>query len=66
MNDEEKVFVEVSLGENGNQNRKISYYDSDALIIDEHVLPTFEQAMKGFGFILDGQHLEIVDDVSEK
>jgi len=46
------------------QNRitkTIEYSDSD-LILDEHVLPNIATALKGFGFILDGKTLAVVNE----
>ena len=51
------------------QNRvtkTIEYSDPD-LILSEHVLPNITSALKGFGFILDGKALAVVneEDVEE-
>lgn len=35
--------------------------EGDALTVDD-VLRAFENSMKGFGFVLDGKHLELVKD----
>lgn len=43
-----------------NRVEKTVYFDSDALILDDDVLPVLESALKGFGYVLDGKHLEVV------
>lgn len=43
---------------------KATRFDQDYLHLEDDVLPAFESALKGFGFNLDGKHLEIVEDES--
>lgn len=45
-----------------NRNEKIVSFNSDALILDEDVLPNIESALRGFGYVMDGKHLELVND----
>lgn len=70
--DEGTSVVHIELVERAGtplQNRitkTIEYSDSD-LILDEHVLPNIVTALKGFGFIMDGKTLAVVneEDVEE-
>ena len=67
MEEKSMCRVEVTLAERigedtENEVRKSTNYENDALVIHEDVLPVFEQALKGFGYFMDGKHLEIVDD----
>lgn len=57
----EVVLVERENESDENQNHYRNCIDSDALFVDD-VLVAFENAMKGFGFVLDGRHLELVDN----
>lgn len=37
-------------------------YDDPDLVLDEHVIPTFVTALKGFGFMMDGSTLAVVKE----
>jgi hypothetical protein len=59
------VTLVERLGEdNENAVEKSISFSQDYLHLEDNVLPTFESALKGFGFVMDGKHLEIVEDES--
>ena len=43
---------------------KVTHFNQDYLQLEDDVLPAFENALRGFGFNLDGKHLEVVKDES--
>lgn len=64
---ESRIIVTLvkKLGEDSeNAVEKSISFSQDYLHLEDNVLPAFESALKGFGFNLDGKHLEIVEDES--
>lgn len=57
----EVYLVEREHEDAENYNHYRNCVPGDALTVDD-VLRAFENAMKGFGFVMDGRHLEIVKD----
>jgi len=56
------IMVEREGTSSENRIEKTVYFDSECLFIDDDVLPVMEQAIRGFGFVMDGKHLEVVKD----
>lgn len=55
------VLVEREGTSSENSVTKTSIFNQDDLYMDD-VLSVMEQALRGFGFVLDKKHLEIVKD----
>jgi len=56
--------ISISIVENaGNSTEnsvyKTTHYPVSALVLDEHVLPVMEQALRGFGYAMDGRELVV-------
>ena len=55
------IMVEREGTSSENRIEKTIYFDSECLFLDD-ILSVMEQSLRGFGFIMDEKHLEIMKD----